>query len=178
MRVVLFSGAAVALALSLAGCGAHQSAVQGQSGQTVSGPSSSGGVTTSEASIEDKRYTPVPKVNGKPMWAPNRKHTAEENAAYQFTKNGSDFGAKTEAEYVTKVHAFVDSPPANAETLDRNNGDRLIYDPKDNTFAVVSRDGAPRTMFKPRDGAAYWNEQKDRESKRDKGGDGGGGNQS
>ena len=181
MKVVLFSGAAlaVALGLGLAGCGSHQSAVQSQSGQGASAASSGASDSTSQATLEDKRYSPVPKVNGKPMWAPNRKHTAEENAAYQFTKSGSDFGAKTEAEYVTKVHAFVDTPPANAETLDRNNGDRLIYDPKDNTFAVVSRDGAPRTMFKPRDGAAYWTEQKDRENKRDKSnGDGGGSNQS
>jgi hypothetical protein len=179
MRVMLFSGAAIALATVLAGCGAHQSAVQSTGGQAASAQSSGGAVTTSQASLEDKRYSPVPKVNGKPLWAPNRKHTAEENAAYQFTKNGGDFGAKTEADYVTKVHAFIDSPPANVETLDRNNGDRLIYDPKDNTFAVVSRDGAPRTMFKPRDGAAYWTEQKDRESKREKGGgDSGGSNQS
>ena len=39
-----------------------------------------------------------------------------------------------------------------------------------NVFAVVSRDGAPRTMFKPRDGAAYWQEQKDRVAEDDHGG--------
>jgi hypothetical protein len=27
---------------------------------------------------------------------------------------------------------------------------------------VVSRDGVPKTMFKPRDGAAYWAQQKER----------------
>ena len=120
----------------------------------------------------------MPLVNGKPMWAPNRKHTAEENAEYQFTKNGSDFDAKTETDYVTKVHAFVGSPPSDAETIKaRNNGDKLIYDPKTNTFAVVTKDGAPRTMFKPRDGASYWRQQKDEQAKNDKGGGGyGGGN--
>jgi len=70
---------------------------------------------------------------------------------------------------VTKVHAFVDSPPSDAQTIDRSNGDRLIYAPKSNTFAVVSREGAPRTMFKPRDGASYWTEQKQRESERSSG---------
>ena len=53
--------------------------------------------------------------------------------------------------------------------INRQNGDRLIYDPRANVFAVVSKDGAPRTMFKPRDGAAYWAQQKDREARRAEG---------
>jgi len=165
MKHVPYLAAAGLIALSLAACGGHPSAVSSQQGQAAS-PSAAYGPT--QASADDKRSAPVPLVNGKPMWAANRKHTAEENAQYQFTKNGGDFGARTEADYVTKAHAFVDSPPARAQTLDRANGDRLIYDAKANTFAVVSRDGAPRTMFKPRDGAAYWTAQKDRESKREK----------
>ena len=36
----------------------------------------------------------------------------------------------------------------------------LLYHASTNTFAVVSRDGVAKTMFKPRDGAAYWAEQK------------------
>ncbi|HWQ85466.1 hypothetical protein [Brevundimonas sp.] len=38
----------------------------------------------------------------------------------------------------------------------------LLYQASTNTFAVVSRDGVPKTMFKPREGAAYWAEQKAR----------------
>ena len=119
----------------------------------------------------------MPKVDGKPMWAANRKHTAEENAQYQFAKNGGDFGAANETDYVKKAHTFVDRPPHGVETIDRSNGDKLIYDPAGNVFAVVSRDGAPRTMFKPRDGASYWAQQKDRESQRGKGGGYAGGSQ-
>ncbi|MEP6966685.1 MAG: hypothetical protein ABI906_01260 [Pseudomonadota bacterium] len=171
MRVVLLFGAAGALALTLAACGGKPSAVAPRD-QNASYRSQDGDRT----SYADRRDTPVPQVDGKPMWAANRKHTAEENAQYQFAKNGGDFGASSESEYVTKVHAFVDRPPSGAETLDRRNGDKLIYDAKINTFAVVSRDGAPRTMFKPRAGASYWAQQKDREDKRGKaGGDGGGG---
>ena len=33
-------------------------------------------------------------------------------------------------------------------------------------FAVANREGAPRTMFKPDDGMAYWQEQKTREARR------------
>jgi len=154
--------------VALAGCGGKPSAVSaGSSGAapqvaTADGAAQGG----APAAGRDPRDLPIPQVNGKPMWAPNRKHTAEENAAYQFSKNGGDFGAKSETEYVTKVHAFIENPPSDVESIDRANGDRLMYDPAKNVFAVVSKTGAPRTMFKPRDGAAYWAQQKDRESKR------------
>ena len=169
MRKFVWLGAAGLAALSLAGCGGKPSAVapQGQdSAASASGSYSSSPRDGQSAASNDPRDAPVPKVNGKPMWAANRKHSAEENARYQFGKNGGDFNAKTETDYVTQAHNFIDSPPTGAETLGRNNGDRLIYDPKGNVFAVVSKEGAPRTMFKPREGATYWAQQKDRESQR------------
>ena len=116
----------------------------------------------------DPRDLPVPQVDGKPMWAANRKHSAEENAEFQFGKNGGDFGARSETDYVTKAHAFIERPPHDVQTLARDNGDKLMYDPNGNVFVVVASTGAPRTMFKPKGGAAYWAEQKDREVKREK----------
>jgi hypothetical protein len=166
--------AAGALALILAACGQKPSAVPSADHQASTGAPGA----YSQANLGDRRDAPVPQVNGKPMWAANRTHSAEENAQFQFAKNGGDFGATSEADYVTKVHAFVDRPPSDAETLDRRNGDRLIYDAKANTFAVVSRAGAPRTMFKPRAGASYWNQQKERENQRSKSDSGGGADQS
>lgn len=108
---------------------------------------------------------PAPLYKGKPIWSANRKYSAEENAAYHFERNGADFGAKTTDEFVAKVHAFVTDPPKGVLTMTRGNGDKLFYDPKANTFAVTTRAGAPRTMFKPDDGLAYWARQKDREAK-------------
>ena len=49
----------------------------------------------------------------------------------------------------------------------RANGDNLIYDPQSGLFAVARSDGAPRTLFKPEDGEAYWNaQQKDQTARR------------
>jgi pyocin large subunit-like protein len=129
--------------------------------------SSGGGSNSADADLhaasrDDPRSAPVPLVNGKPMWAANRRHTAEENAQYQFTRDGADFGARNVDDFVAKAHAFVDAPPPGVETLTRSNGDRLLYDARANVFAVVSHDGAPRTMFKPREGQAYWQQQKQR----------------
>lgn len=131
-------------------------------------PSRDHSATTTEQTVEvraDPRETPAPLVDGKPMWSANSKHTAQENAAYHFERDGQAFGAATLDEFVDKAHAFVSSPPKGALTLTRTNGDRLIYDPDANVFAVATREGAPRTMFKPDDGMAYWEKQKAKEAK-------------
>lgn len=121
----------------------------------------------------DPRTQPVPQFEGKPMWAANRRRSAEEAAERQFERNGADFGAKDVEDYVRKAHAFTGKPPAGAETVTRPNGDKLIYDAKSNVFAVVTSDGAPRTMFKPKDGAAYWTKAKAGDlGRRRRGGDG------
>ncbi len=169
----LGAAAAVAVTLSLAGCSGKSSAVSSHESSSREATGSNATAENGDSRRKDPRDLPVPKVNGKPLWAANRNHTAEENAEYQFSKNGDDFSAKSEADYVTKVHAFIDKPPSDVETLDRPNGDKLMYDPSANVFVVVAKNGAPRTMFKPRSGASYWSQQKDRESKRAKGGDGG-----
>ena len=120
--------------------------------------------STQQASREDgtdPRTLPVPAHDdGSPMWAANRRLTAQEAAERQFERNGKDFGATTVAQYVDRTHDFVGSPPKGTLRHTRSNGDKLFYDPKGNVFAVATKDGAPRTMFKPTDGMAYWEKQK------------------
>jgi pyocin large subunit-like protein len=167
MKVVVFVLGAAALSLALAACDAGPSATS--KAPAPRGASSSGvasapaGASSPQQASADPRDQPVPLVEGKPMWAANRKHTAQENADYQFGKNGKDFGAANEADYVARAHHFVDAPPAGVEKVQRANGDFLLYDARSNTFAVVTKAGAPRTMFKPRDGVAYWRQQVSRE---------------
>lgn len=161
-------GAASVLALILAGCDGGASAVRAPkagdraaAAETTEAPASA-----SSSRRSDPRDAPVRLVSGKPFWAANRTRTAEENAERAFERNGQAFGAVTVDDYVEAAHKFVSDPPKGVETLKRANGDTLIYDPKGNVFAVVSRDGAPRALFKPDDGAAYWDVQKARESRR------------
>lgn len=121
---------------------------------------------SSERAEARRDEAPVKLVDGKPMWSASRRGTAEENAQRAYDRNGEAFGAKDLDDFVKKAHAFVDDPPAGTQRLTRRNGDVLLYDPKGNVFAVAARDGAPRTMFKPDEGAAYWDEQKTREERR------------
>jgi pyocin large subunit-like protein len=118
------------------------------------------------AAKADHRKDEVAKADdGKPVWASSRRYSAEEGAQRQFERDGEAFDAKTMDQFIKKAHAFVGHPPKGTLTLTRKNGDILFYDPKGNVFAVSDKEGAPRTMFKPDDGMAYWQKQKDREER-------------
>jgi pyocin large subunit-like protein len=166
--VLLFAGAA----LMLAGCDNGPSAVAQKQAAGTQMAASAGGASadasfrSDNGSREDHRQDPVPEVDGKPMWSASRKFSAQQNAQRAFDRNGEAFGADNIDEFVQKAHGFVSKPPKGTLTMTRNNGDKLFYDPKSNVFAVASRAGAPRTMFKPDEGMAYWEEQKAREAKR------------
>ena len=127
--------------------------------------SSSSGGSFDEPKVDHRKDVVAAADDGKPMWAPSRRFSAQEGAEKQFERDGATFDAKTLDQFVKKAHAFVGHPPKGTLTLTRKNGDTLFYDPKGNVFAVASKDGAPRAMFKPDDGMAYWEKQKDRESK-------------
>ena len=163
----LWVSAGAALVL-LAACERPSAVASKSSGSST--PASSASDSGRDASTNvtaDRRDEAVPQVDGKPMWSASRQGTAQENAAKSFERNGEDFGARDLDAFVKKAHAFVDHPPAGTQTLKRSNGDTLFYDPKGNVFAVANKDGAPRTMFKPDEGGAYWDEQKAREARRE-----------
>lgn len=165
---------AASAALALAGCDNGPSAVaQKQAAGTQMAedagrgpPSSTDGSSDAGATRVDHRNDPVREVDGKPMWSASRRYSAQENAERAFARNGAAFGAENLDAFVRKAHDFVQHPPRGTLTLVRNNGDTLLYDPKGNVFAVRSKAGAPRTMFKPDEGLAYWEEQKAREARR------------
>ena len=168
-RILLLAAAA---ALTLTACDNGPSAVaQKPSGgsQVATNTAEEGYSNAAPASDTpqvDRRREPVKLVDGKPMWSASRRYSADENAKRAFERNGRDFGAKDLDAFVEKAHAFVGDPPKGTLTMTRRNGDTLFYDPKGNVFAVASKEGAPRTMFHPDEGRAYWEEQKAREQRR------------
>jgi pyocin large subunit-like protein len=118
-----------------------------------------GGDAYDNADAADSAPVDVSAIPASVKWASNRKNSAQEQVAKQFRRNGADFGATSAADYAAKASAFVTSPPRGTKTATRGNGDKLYYDPASNTFAVVNRRGLPKTMFKPDDGATYWQQQ-------------------
>ena len=142
---------AMAGALALFGCDSGASAVAARDHSKAE-------VVT--APVDVKADDPAPLVDGKPIWASNSKHSAQDNADYHFQRDGEAFGAASAEDFSRKAYAFIEHPPKGAETITRPNGDRLIYDPAGNVFAVATKEGEPRTLFKPDSGAAYWAKQK------------------
>jgi pyocin large subunit-like protein len=162
----------ISAAALIAGCDNGPSAVRAKaSADQASAPASGGsdyrssyasrGGASDAAPGVDHRKDEVKLVEGKPVWSASKRFSAEENAQRSFERNGDAFGARSIDQFIKKAHAFVDHPPAGTQTLTRPNGDTLFYDPKGNVFAVANKAGAPRTMFKPDDGQAYWDKQKD-----------------
>ncbi|WP_292030950.1 S-type pyocin family protein [Brevundimonas sp. UBA2416] len=144
------------LGLGLAGCGNGGSAVETRD-RAAEGAEAAPAASTGTAAVAGEGASETIR----PALTANRRETVDAKITRLFERNGADFGAATPQDYLARVQAFTARPPAGTDRVERPNGDVLLYQASTNTFAVVSRDGVPKTMFKPRDGAAYWAEQKD-----------------
>ncbi|HZW16010.1 MAG TPA: S-type pyocin family protein [Brevundimonas sp.] len=143
-RMAWATGAALAL-LGLAGCGNGGSAVETRDREAEGAEAvlSAGGA-------------PAKAETARPALTANRRESVDAKVARLFERNGADFDAASAEDYLDKVRRFTARPPAGTERVERANGDVLLYQASTNTFAVVSREGVAKTMFKPREGAAYW----------------------
>ena len=152
MRIQMMAG--VLAALVLAGCDSGGSAVETRDRATADP------VALISAAAPESEMEVAPQA--KPPVTANRRETADAKVQRLFERNGAAFGAKSADDYLTKVRAFTEATPKGTETVKRPNGDTLYYQASTNTFAVVDRNGVPRTMFKPDDGPTYWAQQKER----------------
>jgi len=187
MRTPLLFGAAACATLFLSACDNGPSAVQTRDRLAADAPRyepvSAGRADDAAGSARERDRSPRRQaaqaqadnaLGGGLTWAANSRHTAEDNARYQFDKRAVDFGLTDFKAFVSRADAFVAHPPEGVLKVERSNGDVLLYDPKSNVFAVADKSGAPRTMFKPSDGMAYWDAQKAREARaNDRAGDNG-----
>lgn len=146
--------ASVLAALVLAGCDSGGSAVETRDRATPDP------VALISAAAPESEMEVAPQA--KPPVTANRRETADAKVQRLFERNGAAFGARSADDYLTKVRAFTEATPKGTETVKRPNGDTLYYQASTNTFAVVDRNGVPRTMFKPDDGPTYRAQQKER----------------
>ncbi|HTC93412.1 MAG TPA: RHS repeat-associated core domain-containing protein [Terriglobales bacterium] len=68
-----------------------------------------------------------------------------------FADHGTDFGAKTKAEYEQQASKFLNGPRGSGvlEKIRPSNGDIVRYNPATEEFGVARADGTIRTYFKP-----------------------------
>lgn len=150
MRAQGLIALAAMAALTVAGCDSGGSAVETRDRAGAAEVA----LTSGEAPAVVEAEAPKTVITA------NKRETVDAKVQRLYERNGAAFGARSAEDYMAKVQTFAANPPRDAEMAERPNGDRLYYQASTNTFAVVSRDGVPRTMFKPDDGAAYWAEQK------------------
>ena len=153
---VRMSAALAAAVLVLAGCDSGGSAVETRDRSTAEP------VGLVSEGAQDGVADAASLEAAKPPVTANRRETADAKVQRLYERNGADFGARSAEDYLQKVQAFTESTPSGTETVKRPNGDTLFYQASTNTFAVVDRNGVPRTMFKPDDGPTYWAQQKER----------------
>ncbi len=148
---------AAALGLAVSACGDGGSAVETRDrAAEPANAAFTASPDTVKASPDGQGAAPEPVLTA------NRRESVDEKIVRLFERNGADFDARTASDYLAKVQAFTRNPPSGTERVERPNGDTLLYQASTNTFAVVSRQGVPKTMFKPDDGPNYWAQQKAR----------------
>jgi len=157
MRVLIIAGTAATALLVLGACGNGESAVETRDRaveRTQVALTAASAASTAGASSPDG-------TDARPIAiTANRRETVDEKVQRLYARNGAAFGARSAEDFLDKLTAFTTRPPTGTDTATRPNGDTLLYQASTNTFAVVARDGTPRTMFKPDGGPAYWAAQK------------------
>lgn len=100
-------------------------------------------------------------INGENIWSATKKFTPKENLNEHWNKHKNEFPEfKNSEDYLNFTHQFIKNPPKGTLTKTRANGDSLMYNPDKNIFISITKDGSPRTMFKPENGLEYWEKQK------------------
>ncbi|MEI9965162.1 MAG: hypothetical protein WDM92_11115 [Caulobacteraceae bacterium] len=157
------AAAAVVAALVLAGCSREADKAARPDAEAAASAASEPTTGSGYADRSDRTQDRAPVkafADGKPMWASSRRRSAERGRSGSSTATGADFGAGT-LDGLCRQGPRLRRRSAQGRPDGRARQRRYPdYDPKANVFAVADRQGAPRTMFKPRDGRAYWDQQK------------------
>ena len=83
-------------------------------------------------------------------WTSAKKASNNINLAGHWQKHKDEFPTLvSQNDYYRFAQDFVTNPPKGTLVKVRKNGDSVFYQPSTNTFAVKTKDGLPRTVFKP-----------------------------
>ena len=85
-------------------------------------------------------YTPVLVHNCDPVWTATKNKSFVENAYGHHVKHGGEFN---------DVQSWFDNPTSTTLSRTRTNGDVVRFDPATDYFGVMTKDGTPRTFFRP-----------------------------
>jgi len=128
----------------ITGKDAYRPREQVELGDQISSGSQAAGTLLGGALVKAKNVAKTP------LWTSTKSETAVENALGHWQRHGAEFPEFQNAkQYAEGAKTFFNNPPVGTLTKTRQNGDKLFYNPVNNTFGVQSANGAPRTMFRP-----------------------------
>ncbi|MFC3384354.1 outer membrane protein assembly factor BamB family protein [Couchioplanes azureus] len=86
-----------------------------------------------------------------PIWTARSNRTSAENAFGHYKDHGKDFpDVQNALQYARKARDWFDNPTPTTLTKVRDwNGDVVRFDPETDYFGVMTKDGTPRTFYKP-----------------------------
>ncbi len=97
-------------------------------------------------------------VDTKPIWSTTKSRSSVENAYKHWKDHCVEFPElRNSKEYLEKARELYFDP--NVFNKTRVNGEMLRYNPSTNTFGAYTKEGIPKTMFRPEDGYLYWEVQ-------------------
>jgi len=115
----------------------------------------------SEAAVASEALSGAPKrigASSKPIWSKRVDRTPVQNAFKHWKDHGEEFGEiQNSKQYVENAWKFRDRTDVMVKV--RPNAERVLYDPRSNTFGVFTERGVPKTMFKPKDSMDYFKAQ-------------------
>ncbi|WP_157756646.1 hypothetical protein [Plantactinospora sp. KBS50] len=92
----------------------------------------------------------VHNSNCDPIWTATKNKSAVENAYGHYKKHGAEFpDVQNSLQYVNKAKDWFNNPTGTTLTRTRGNGDVVRFDPQTDYFGVMTKDGTPRTFFRP-----------------------------
>ena len=84
------------------------------------------------------------------IWSCTKEMNSVENALWHWKKHGKEFQELNNSRhYVEKVRNFLSTPPSGTLMKTRLNGETVLYHPETNVFASFTKEGIPKTFFKP-----------------------------
>ena len=93
---------------------------------------------------------------GKQIWSSTKHKTPVQNAFEHWKDHRNEFPELFNAKQYVESSRGLFQYSEGTLTKIRSNGEILSYQTQSNTFGAFTKDGVPKTMFRPREGLYYW----------------------
>jgi pyocin large subunit-like protein len=112
---------------------------------------------TQKAAQFGEKYFAKEELNaGKQIWSSTKNKTSVQNAFGHWKDHKNEFPELLNVkQYVERCRNLIQNSEGTLTKI-RPNGEILRYHLNSNTFGAFTKEGVPKTMFRPRESLRYW----------------------